>query len=510
MAFELEIFNDEQLKEAFVDWLITEQWPTTHAHFARLWDYYQNPTIPLSSVTAKPSDAARTYVQAQEIGLPTRITGVTYSAEAGLELGSIHPEIQRKEIVIENDIAWRINAMVDFLFGKELKLISRSTDPARRKAIEAILNAAFEANGGAGFFQDMAVLGSVYGFTDCIVRPGPAIFSRLLGIKPTTPDLFTSASLQNALHHAGTLDLELIEAPRALPILDEDDYRKIRYYVQHFYQPRNDIADTQNPVMCLSQGRSSPVRRQTAAVTEIIGANLWQRYENFELVRQSLNPLGFVPVVHIQNLAQPNFYEGISDVEQLVGLQDELNTRLSDRASRITFQAFKMYLIKGIEDGAVRPIGPGRMWRTDNNDAKIESFGGDEATPSENAHIAEIREAMDKISGVTPVVAGVLKNKLGNLTSGVALKMTFMGMLTKTARKQFNYGQGIRRIGQMILEILDKAGIYETSPEDRNLDVVFPNPLPEDEQEKLQHAKLKSDLGVPTDKILADLGYEQN
>jgi hypothetical protein len=150
------------------------------------------------------------------------------------------------------------------------------------------------------------------------------------------------------------------------------------------------------------------------------------------------------------------------------------------------------------------------MWRTDNNDAKIESFGGDEATPSENAHIAEIREAMDKISGVTPVVAGVLKNKLGNLTSGVALKMTFMGMLTKTARKQFNYGQGVRRIGQMILEILDKAGIYETSPEDRNLDVVFPNPLPEDESEKLQHAKLKSDLGVPTEKILTDLGYEQN
>jgi hypothetical protein len=398
--------------------------------------------------------------------------------------------------------------MVDFLFGKELKIISRSPDPARRKAIEAILNVAFEANGGAGFFQDMAVLGSVYGFTDCIVRPGPTILSRLLGHAPTTSESFTSASLQNALHHAGAIDLELIEAPRALPILDEEDYRKIRYYVQHFYQPRNGVADADNLV--LSQGKASPVRRQIAAVTEIIGANFWQRYENFELVRQSPNPLGFIPVVHIQNLAQPNFYEGVSDVEQLIGLQDELNTRLSDRANRITFQAFKMYLIKGVEDGAVRPIGPGRMWRTDNNDAKIESFGGDEATPSENAHIAEIREAMDKISGVTPVVAGVLKNKLGNLTSGVALKMTFMGMLTKTARKQFNYGQGIRRIGQMILEILDKAGIYPTSPEDRNLDVVFPNPLPEDESEKLQHAKLKSDLGVPTEKILTDLGYEQN
>ena len=41
--------------------------------------------------------------------------------------------------------------------------------------------------------------------------------------------------------------------------------------------------------------------------------------------------------------------------------------------------------------------------------------GGDSSAPSEDKHISEIREAMDKISGVTPVVAGVLKNKLGNL-----------------------------------------------------------------------------------------------
>lgn len=133
--------------------------------------------------------------------------------------------------------------------------------------------------------------------------------------------------------------------------------------------------------------------------------------------------LGVVPVVHIQNIAQPYYYEGLSEVEQLISLQDELNTRLSDRASRITFQSFKMYLAKGLEGFEDKPVSPGRMWCTDNENATIEQFGGDSASPSENIHISEIREAMDKISGVTPVVAGVLKNKLGNLTSGVALKI---------------------------------------------------------------------------------------
>jgi hypothetical protein len=112
-----------------------------------------------------------------------------------------------------------------------------------------------------------------------------------------------------------------------------------------------------------------------------------------------------LPVVHIQNIAQPFYYEGMSDVETLIPLQDELNTRLSDRANRITFQTFKMYLGKGIEGFEDKPVAPGRMWYTDNPEASIEEFGGDAATPSEALHIAEIREAMDKVSAVTPIVA---------------------------------------------------------------------------------------------------------
>jgi hypothetical protein len=504
MALDFEIFGDDKLKEEFVNWLVADRWPETNAHFSRLWEYYQNPARPLTLAPASAHESARAYMQAQEVGLPPRITGLTYAADGGLDSGDRVGDLRRKEIVIENDIAWRINVMVDFLFGKGVKFVSRAADPQRRGEIEQILKAVLEANGGAGFYQDMAVLGSVYGFVDCLVRPGFDILSHLAGTSPSTSQSFTSV-----LQQAAAFDLELIEAPRALPILDENDYRKILAYVQHYHQPQNDIRKEDNFVMRLARGKELAARRQISAITEIIGPSAWQRYENDELVSQSVNPLGFVPVVHIQNIAQPCFYEGISDVEQLLGLQDELNTRLSDRANRITFQSFKMYLLKCLEKDAIdQPVAPGRMWTTYNPQATIEEFGGDSVAPGENQHIAEIREAMDKISGVTPVVAGVLKNKLGNLTSGMALKMTFMGMLTKNARKQFCYGHGLTHIGQMILDILDKAGVYTTLPEERQLDVVFPNPLPEDELEKLQQAKLKSELGVPTQDILKELGYE--
>ncbi len=258
----------------------------------------------------------------------------------------------------------------------------------------------------------------------------------------------------------------------------------------------------------MSQSRQNIDQRQTADITEITSEGAWQRYENGQLAAEGELPWGFLPVVHIQNIAQPYYYEGQSDVEPLIPLQDELNTRLSDRASRITFQSFKMYLAKGIEGFEGRPVSPGRMWCTDNPEASIEEFGGDAAAPSEDAHIAEIREAMDKTSSVTPLLGGVIKGKLGNLTSAVALQLTLMGMLAKTDRKKFTYGQGIKKISGMVLEILDKANIYKNAAADRDIDIVFPDPLPENTMEKLEEARIKKELGVPEERILRELGYD--
>ncbi|HOQ06116.1 MAG TPA: phage portal protein [Anaerohalosphaeraceae bacterium] len=513
MAFDLTIFQDSALKEPFLDWLIQSHWPTWFARFHRLWEYYQNRLIgPVSFEDAdgRCAESARPYIQAQEMGLPPRITGRLYDSPDGINAGKVVRDIRRKEVVVENDIAWRISAMVDFLFGKGVFFVSRAPNASRRRAIQTLLEAVFEANGGPAFFQDLAVLGAVYGFVDCIIRPGARLNAHLQAATPgrsvQTPD--ASVSLPRIRTFASEIALDLVEAPRALPVLEEDDCRTIRYYIQHFLQERNEPEQPPALLERFFRRRSVPAGRRKTAVTEIIGPRCFQRYEDFQCVAEGLNPLGYIPVVHIQNLSQPYAYEGISDVEQLIGLQDELNTRLSDRANRLTMQAFRMYLAKGIEGVGEKPVSPGRMWCTDNENASIQEFGGDDNCPSENLHILDIRDAMDKISGVTPVVAGVLKNKIGHLTSGVALKMTFMGMLTRNSRKQYTYGQGLRRMAEIILDIFNRAGVFPTSPEERQLDIRFPNPLPEEPAEQLKEAQLKKDLGVPAADILKELGYE--
>jgi hypothetical protein len=58
--------------------------------------------------------------------------------------------------------------------------------------------------------------------------------------------------------------------------------------------------------------------------------------------------------------------------------------------------------------------------------------------------------------------------------------------------------------------MLDTAGIYKTDEADRDVEVAFPSPLPENMMEKLKEAQIKKDLGVPTEQVLRELGYKNS
>src|SRR5690606_3114910 len=127
------------------------------------------------------------------------------------------------------------------------------------------------------------------------------------------------------------------------------------------------------------------------------------------------------------------------------------------------------------------PIGPGRLWSTDNPDASIEAFGGDAASPSEDRHIEEIREALDKVSGVPPLATGVVRARVGNLTSENALRITLTGLLSRTARKRVTYGRGLADLCSLILAALDQLGVFPTDPAagERTVRVEWPDPIPQ-------------------------------
>ncbi len=468
-----------------LDSLIEEHRGCTEPRLRRLWDYYRNP--------ARSSIDGKVGVLAQEAGLPQRLT----KAKA---VGGLGVEAER-EVVIENDIAWRMHTQVDFMFGKPLSIQSIAKDPARAKKIQRFLRRVIKANGGERFFQDLGLLGSVYGFVDVLVRVTDT---------HKTP-------LSDGVSDADRLVLETIEAPRAIPLLSQQDYRRLDAYALHFCRRTSQVEQNHFLTRVRNRVLGGSGRRQRSVVehTQVWTGQMIQSFVGQpgtfgggrKLVEQEVNRLGRIPVVHIQNLSQPFFYEGLSEVEPLIPLQDELNTRLSDRANRVTFQSFKMYLGKGIEHFTDRPVGPGQMWATDNPDASITEFGGDGNNPSEEAHINEIREAMDKASAVSPLATGLLRARVGNLTSQNALRIVLMGLLAKVEKKRLTYGDGIERICELLLHAADVYGLFPNSPEERGVRLDWAEPLPDTDSELLRNALLKLEAGVPRHQVLTELGY---
>ena len=511
------------------------------AGYRRLWAYYRNPMrVSPAPAGSEYTGSERPYRQAQEWGLPPRLTGFASGEEPFQETPI---DTARKEVVVENDIGWRIDTNVDFLFGRSIVLDSAAPDEARARLIGELLRQIIARHGGLAFLQRMALIGAVYGSIDVLVKLDTECVSRLAidgataspageavsgndddalvscntstlgGESVQTPaDAAPIALLASAIH------LELIEPARALPLLSPSDVNDLRGFAQVYQVARHPGERPQHEHP--EPGRADWLRKllfptrvffntddEPVTVVEVITPRAWQVYRDERLIDYGDNALGVLPLVHVQNLARPFEYEGGSDVEPLIPLQDELNTRLSDRATRVALQSMKMYLGVGIAGFGEEPVQPGRMWATDNLEARVEEFGGDASAPSEEAAIREIREALDKASGVNPVASGAIRNRVGNLTSAAALRLTFQSLLARTERKRSNYGAAVERICELSLAWLDAAGAFATTPQERRVRITWPDPIPSNMTEQLEQARLKQALGIEPETVRRELGY---
>ena len=525
----LERFGDPALRQddllARLAWLRDVVAP----RLERFLGYYRNPTTELSAAlpcAAGADFAVRPFRQYQEIGLPARITGFRRAADgACAPVGTV--DLQRKEVVIENDIAWRMDTLVDFAAARLPAITSTAQDAAVRGRLNGVIAGILDAvasgaaggntggNGAVKLMQELVLQGAICGSVWVQLRPTGALLTHLVGARcgEVTP--------------AGGEKWLCLEVMDARQVLAVKGYVVVLRQVPADAAAQGAAGAAGRDAGFLQRVRAWFGRAGTLDLTptpeefsfDIFGANWWQRYERGVLVEEGPNRLGFVPFVRFENAADPAagtrvgpagsgvVDAGLGDVEPLIGLQDELNARLSDRAYRVTMSSFRMYLGKGIEDFIKRPVGPGQMWGTDNPDAAIEAFGGDMATPSEDAHINEVREALDKISGVSPVAAGLIRGKLGNLTSAIALRLTLIALLARTERKRAVLTQVLAAVVRMALEMLDQAGVVRTAEEDRGIDVNWPTALPESDMDRLTEAQAKLALGVPREVVLKELGY---
>lgn len=126
-------------------------------------------------------------------------------------------------------------------------------------------------------------------------------------------------------------------------------------------------------------------------------------------------PLG-VPVVHFGNTVTSDSFYGTSTLEPLLGLQDSLNGSLFDISAAGATNAFGIYTATGVdEDNTSLSVGPGRMWKTGDPNARFGLLNGSDMTPILDGYKATRAAIANQFPVPEHLIAG------GQFPSGLAL-----------------------------------------------------------------------------------------
>ena len=221
-------------------------------------------------------------------------------------------------------------------------------------------------------------------------------------------------------------------------------------------------------------------------------------FEDGEEVDRMTNPYGFIPFVQIKNFPIAGRTRGVGDLEDIIPLNVELNTKRSDVSEVIDYHSAPITLVYGAKIGNLEK-GANKVWGGLPKDAKVENLHlqGD-LTASVN-YTADLKTAMCEIAGIPETVLGGA-SAISN-TSGVALQYMNLPLIDRTNVKRGCTKDGIQLINKMILFMGLYHGLIE-KPEYISMkdflhnEVTLPDTLPKDLLIELQMLQQELTLGL--------------
>lgn len=239
------------------------------------------------------------------------------------------------------------------------------------------------------------------------------------------------------------------------------------------------------------------------STTTVIYKEFWTNseivvYEGDKEVDRMENPYGFIPFVQIKNFPVAGRTRGVGDLDDVIPLNVELNTKKSDISEVIDYHSAPITLVYGAKIGNLEK-GANKVWGGLPKDAKVENLGlqGD-LTASAN-YIAETKTAMCEIAGIPETVLGGA-SAISN-TSGVALQYINLPLIERTRIKRNCSTAGLKTVNEYILFIAMYEGLIK-KPEDISMkdfvsnEVTLPDTLPKDELMELQKIQQEMTLGI--------------
>lgn len=221
-------------------------------------------------------------------------------------------------------------------------------------------------------------------------------------------------------------------------------------------------------------------------------------FEGGNEVDRMTNPYGFIPFVQIKNFPIAGRTRGVGDLDDIIPLNVELNTKKSDMSEVIDYHSAPITLVYGAKIGNLEK-GANKVWGGLPKDAKVENLGLNGDLTASGHYASDVKTSMCEIAGIPETVLGG-SSAISN-TSGVALQYMNLPLIERTRIKKSCSASGIQRVNKTILYLALHHGLIE-KPEDISMrdflhnEVEIPDTLPKDELIELQKIQQEMTLGL--------------
>ena len=221
-------------------------------------------------------------------------------------------------------------------------------------------------------------------------------------------------------------------------------------------------------------------------------------YEGKKEVDRMENPYGFIPFVQIKNFPIAGRTRGVGDIDDIIPLNVELNTKKSDVSEVIDYHSAPITLVYGAKIGNLEK-GANKVWGGLPKDAKVENLNLQGDLVASVNYASDVKTSMCEIAGVPETVLGGA-SAISN-TSGVALQYMNLPLIERTRIKRSCSSDGLQEVNKYIIFISLYHDLIK-KPEDISMkdflrnEVEIPDTLPKDELIELQKIQQEMTMGL--------------
>lgn len=225
------------------------------------------------------------------------------------------------------------------------------------------------------------------------------------------------------------------------------------------------------------------------------------------------NKYGIIPFVFVANfpLSGRPVTEAQSDLDDLIPLNIELNTKTSDVSEIIDYYSAPITVLYGAKVNSLEK-GANKMWGGLPKDARVQNLELQSDLGASNNYRADLKTAMHEIGGVPEGALGG-KQAISN-TSSVALHIANSPIIERVRTKRNHTAEGVMQVNKLVLFIALKENLITMPPNVTPKDfyktsITFPDILPKDKLLELQQIQIEMKQGLEyRKKAMERLGKE--